>query len=150
MNSKVLDKETYRRIIESYFRAFETHDFSNVQFSTQIEFLPPISRTTLKGREEVERFVGSVSTRVVAVNVIAITVDFPTASGVWQITTTKGAQYTLHNFFRLDGEGLLYIWPMFDPMAVMTDPLGLVQWLTGNGYCEVAATTDLSVSLQYS
>ena len=57
-----------------------------------------------------------------AVNVIAIAVDFPTASGVWQMTTTKGVQYTLHNFFRLDGEGLRYIWPMFDPKAVMDNP----------------------------
>ena len=61
-------------------------------------------------------------------------VDFPTASGVWQMTTTKGVQYTLHNFFRLDGEGLVYIWPMYDPKAVINDPTGLVQWLTGNGY----------------
>lgn len=141
MTAQELDKETYRRIIEDYFRAFETHDFSNVRFSTQVEFLSPISGITMKGREEVGRFVSDVSTRVTAVNVIAIAVDFPTASGVWQMTTTKGVQYTLHNFFRLDGEGLLYIWPMFDPKAVMDDPPGLLQWLTGNGYYEVAATT---------
>jgi hypothetical protein len=141
MTAQELDKETYRRIIEDYFRAFETHDFSNVRFSTQIEFLSPISGITIQGREEVGRFLSGVSTRVTAVNVIAIAVDFPTASGVWQMTTTKGVQYTLHNFFRLDGEGLLYIWPMFDPKAVMDDPPGLLQWLTGNGYYEVAATT---------
>src|SRR3712207_5179820 len=57
------------------------------------------------------------------------------------MTTTKGVQYTLHNFFRLDGEGLVYIWPMFDPKAVMDDPPGLLQWLTGSGYYDVAATT---------
>jgi sugar lactone lactonase YvrE len=141
MGAQELDKETYRRIIEGYFRAFETHDFSNVRFSTQVEFLSPISGITMKGRDEVGRFVSGVSTRVAAVNVIAIAVDFPTASGVWQMTTTKGVQYTLHNFFRLDGEGLLYIWPMFDPKAVMDDPPGLLQWLTGSGYYEVAATT---------
>ena len=141
MTAQELDKETYRRIIEDYFRAFETHDFSNVRFSTQIEFLSPISGITMRGREEVGRFVSGVSTRVSAVNVIAIAVDFPTASGVWQMRTTKGVQYTLHNFFRLDGEGLLYIWPMFDPKAVMDDPPALLQWLTGNGYYEVAATT---------
>ena len=140
MTAQELDKETYRRIIEDYFRAFESHDFSNVRFSTQSEFLSPISGITMKGREEVGRFLSGVSTRVTAVNVIAIAVDFPTASGVWQMTT-KGVQYTLHNFFRLDGEGLLYIWPMFDPKAVMDDPPGLLQWLTGNGYYEVAATT---------
>ena len=83
MTAQELDKETYRRIIEDYFRAFETHDFSNVRFSTQIEFLSPISGITMKGREEVGRFVSGVSTRVTAVNVIAIAVDFPTASGVW-------------------------------------------------------------------
>ena len=146
MTAQELDKETYRRIIEDYFRAFETHDFSNVRFSTQIEFLSPISGITMKGREEVGRFVRGVSTRVTAVNVIAIAVDFPTASGVWQMTTTKGVQYTLHNFFRLDGEGLLYIWPMFDPKAVMDDPPGLLQWLTGNGYYEVAATTPTQLA----
>ena len=43
MTAQELDKETYRRIIEDYFRAFETHDFSNVRFSTQIEFLSPIA-----------------------------------------------------------------------------------------------------------
>ncbi len=138
---QALDKETYRRIIEDYFRAFESHDFSNVRFSSQIEFLSPISGITMKGREEVGRFVSGVSTRVTAVNVIAINVDFPTASGVWQMTTTKGVQYTLHNFFRLDGEGLLYIWPMFDPKAVMDDPPGLLKWLTGSGYYDVVATT---------
>lgn len=90
MIGQELDKETYRRIIEDYFRAFGTHDFSQVQFSTQVEFLSPISGITMKGREEVGRFVGGVSTRVAAVNVMAIAVDFPTASGVWQMTTTKG------------------------------------------------------------
>lgn len=141
MITQELEKETYRGIIEDYFRAFGTHDFSNVRFSTQIEFLSPISGITMKGREEVGRFVRNVSTRVAAVNVLYIAVDYPTASGVWQMTTTKGVQYTLHNFFRLDGEGLLYIWPMFDPKAVMEDPPGLLQWLTGRGYYEVAATT---------
>jgi len=141
MSAQEWDKETYRRIIEAYFRAFETGDFSNVRFSTQVEFLSPISGITAKGRKEVERFLRSVITRVAAVNVMSIAVDFPTASGVWQMTTTKGVQYTLHNFFRLDGEGLRYIWPMFDPKAVMDDPSGLLQWLTGSGYYEVAATT---------
>jgi hypothetical protein len=37
----------------------------------------------------------------------------------------------------LDGEGLLYIWPMFDPKAIVDDPQGLVQWLTGKGYDDV-------------
>jgi hypothetical protein len=60
-------------------------------------------------------------------------VDFPTESGVWQMTTTKGVEYTLDNFFRLDGEGLVYTWPMYDPKAIINDPTGLVQWLTGNG-----------------
>src|SRR5215216_5776875 len=141
MTAQELDKETYRRIIEDYFRAFETHDFSNVRFSTQIEFLSPISGITIQGREEVGRFLSGVSTRVTAVNVIAIAVDFPTASGVWQMTTTKGVQYTLHNFFRLDGEGLAYIWPMFDPKAVMDNPAALLQWLRGEGYYELAALT---------
>ncbi len=141
MSAQALDKETYRGIIEAYFRAFETHDFSRVRFSAQVQFLSPISGITMNGPEEVGMFVSGVSTRVSAVNVISIAVDFPTASGVWQMTTTKGVQYTLHNFFRLDGEGLLYIWPMFDPKAVMNDPPGLLQWLTGNGYYEVVATT---------
>ncbi len=133
-----LDKETYRGIIEDYFRAFGTGDFSQVRFSSKIEFLSPISGLTMKG-EEVVRFVTGVSTRVTQVNILSIAVDFPTASGVWQMTTTKGVQYTLHNFFRLDGEGLLYIWPMFDPKKVMDDPPGLLQWLRGEGYYDVAA-----------
>ena len=141
MSVQELDKETYRRIIEDYFRAFETHDFSNVQFSSKIEFLSPISGNTFKGRDEIEAFLRGVSTRVTKVNILSITVDFPTASGVWQMTTTKGVQYTLNNFFRLDGEGLLYIWPMFDPKAVMEDPDGLIRWLTGRDYYDVAATT---------
>jgi hypothetical protein len=49
------------------------------------------------------------------------------------MTTTKGVEYTLDNFFRLDGEGLVYTWPMYDPKAIINDPTGLVQWLTGNG-----------------
>ncbi|HXD30908.1 MAG TPA: L-dopachrome tautomerase-related protein [Pyrinomonadaceae bacterium] len=141
MTTQELDKETYRSIIDTYFRSFGTGDFSQVQFSSQIQFLSPISGITMKGREEVVRFVTGVSTRVSLVNVISIAVDFPTASGVWQMTTTKGVQYTLHNFFRLDGEGVAYIWPMFDPKAVMDDPPRLLQWLTGIGYYDVAATT---------
>jgi hypothetical protein len=134
MSTQELDKETYRHIIETYFRAFGTGDFSQVQFSSQIQFLSPISGVTMKGREAVVRFVSGVSTRVSAVNIMSTTIDFPTASGVWQMTTTRGVQYTLNNFFRLDGEGLAYIWPMFDPKAVMNDPAGLLQWLTGEGY----------------
>jgi hypothetical protein len=133
-NGKELDKETYRTIIESYFKAFETHDFSKVRFSAQVEFLAPINRLALKGREQVESFIQPVSSRVLAVKVLNVNVDFPTASGLWQITTTKGAQYTVHNFFRLDDEGLLYIWPIIDPLPVINDPLGVVRWLTGNGY----------------
>lgn len=134
MNTQELPKEEYRGIIETYFRAFGTGDFSRVQFSSQIQFLSPISGNTMKGREDVVKFVSGVATRVSAVNILSTTVDFPTASGVWQMTTTKGVQYTLNNFFRLDGEGLLYIWPMFDPKAVMNDPPGLLAWLTGKGY----------------
>jgi hypothetical protein len=133
-NGRQLDKEAYRTIIESYFKAFETHDFSKVQFSAQVEFLAPINRLALKGRAQVESFIQPVSSRVLAVKVLNVNVDFPTASGLWQITTTKGAQYTVHNFFRLDGEGLLYIWPIIDPLPVINDPLGVVRWLTGIGY----------------
>jgi hypothetical protein len=129
-----LGKEEYRNIIRTYFESFGTRDFSDVRFSPSIEFLSPISGNTMKGPVEVTKFVSGVSTRVAAVNILSITVDFPTASGVWQMTTTKGVQYTLNNFFRLDASGIVYIWPMFDPKAVMNDPPGLLQWLTGNGY----------------
>jgi hypothetical protein len=134
MSTEELGKEEYRSIIKTYFLAFGTRDFSPVKFSSNIQFLSPISGITMKGREDVVKFVSGVSTRVSKVDVLSTTVDFPTASGVWQMTTTKGVQYTLNNFFRLDGEGLLYIWPMFDPKAVMNDPAGLLSWLTGNGY----------------
>jgi hypothetical protein len=129
-----LGKEQYREIISTYFEAFGTRDFSPVQFSSEIQFLSPISGSTMKGRDQVVTFVSGVASRVSKVDVLTITVDFPTASGVWQMTTTKDAQYTLNNFFRLDGEGLLYIWPMFDPKAVMKDPAGWLSWLTGKGY----------------
>jgi hypothetical protein len=134
MSTRELGRETYRRIIETYFRAFGTGDFSHVQFSSQVQFLSPLSDTTVNGREAVSKFVRGISSRVSAVDIMSTAVDFATASGVWQMTTTKGVQYTLHNFFRLDGEGLVYIWPMYDPKAVINDPTGLVQWLTGNGY----------------
>lgn len=129
-----MDKEEYRHIIDNYFHSFGTGDFSNVKFSSQIQFLSPISEKTLNGPDEVLRFVGSVATRVAEVNVLFITVEYPRASGVWQMNTTKGTLYTLHNFFRLDEEGIVYVWPMFDPKAVITNPEGLIQWLTGNGY----------------
>jgi choline dehydrogenase-like flavoprotein/sugar lactone lactonase YvrE len=140
MNASELDKETYRGMIDAYFRAFGTRDFSQVRFSSQIEFLSPISGITLKGRTAVVNFVSGVSTRVSCVNVLSIAVDYPTASGVWQMTTTKGVKYTLHNFFRLDGEGIAYVWPMFDPKSVINDPPGLLEWLRGEGYYDVAAT----------
>jgi sugar lactone lactonase YvrE len=146
MTIQELDKQTYRGIIETYFHSFETKDFSKVQFSSKVQFLSPISGITMDGREAVVKFVSGVSTRVSAVNIISTAVDFPTASGVWQMTTTKGVQYTLHNFFRLDGEGIAYIWPMFDPKAVMNDPPGLLQWLRGEGYYDVAARTPTQPS----
>jgi sugar lactone lactonase YvrE len=143
MDTHQLDKETYRDIIDTYFRAFETKDFSPVRFSSAIEFLSPISGNTFKGRDEVVRFLSSVVTRVTAVNILAIVVDYPQAAGVWQMTTTKGIQYTLHNYFRLDGEGLSYIWPMFDPKAIISidapEGKALMQWLRGTGYYETAA-----------
>jgi hypothetical protein len=129
-----MDTKKYHEIIETYFRAFGTGDFSQVQFSSKIEFLSPISGNTMKGPEDVLRFVSGVSTRVAKVNILSTTVEYPRASGVWQMETTKGTLYTLHNFFRLDDEGLLYIWPMFDPKAVMDNPEGLIQWLTGKDY----------------
>jgi hypothetical protein len=141
MGTDQLDKETYRHIIENYFRAFGAHDFSQVQFSSKIEFLSPISGITMKGREDVLNFVYGVSTRVTTSTILSTAVDYPTASGVWQMLTTKGVLYTLHNFFRLDGEGLVYIWPMFDPKAVIADPPGLLSWLRGEGYYDIAART---------
>lgn len=141
MCTRELGKEEYRSIISTYFLSFGTRDFSAVQFSSKIEFLSPISGNTMKGRDEVVKFVSAVASRVAKVNILSTTVDFPTASGVWQMTTTKGVEYTLHNFFRLDGEGILFIWPMFDPKAVMNDSPGLLSWLTGSGYYSIAART---------
>jgi hypothetical protein len=128
------DKEEYRKIVEDYFAAFRNGDFSKVCFSSRIEFLSPISGNTFKGVKDVTNFVADVSTRVTEVNILSTTIDYPTASGVWQMRTSKGTLYTLHNFFRLDDQGLSYIWPMFDPKAVMDDPPGLLSWLTGKGY----------------
>lgn len=141
MSTRELDKETYRHIINDYFLAFGTGDFSQVQFSPGIQFLSPMSGNTFDGREAVVKFVTDVSTRVSDVNIISTAVDFPTASGVWQMQTTRGVLYTLHNFFRLDGDGLVYIWPMFDPKAVMDDPPGLLRWLSGKDYDAVADPT---------
>src|SRR5258708_24621125 len=107
MSPGELPKEQYRSIITTYFQAFGTRDFSPVQFSSNIQFLSPISGNTMKRREEVVKFVIGVATRVSKVNVLSTTVDFPTASAVWQMTTPKGVLYTLNNSLRLDGEGLL-------------------------------------------
>jgi sugar lactone lactonase YvrE len=139
MNTNQIDKEVYRAIINDYFLAFGTGDFSKVQFSSKIQFLSPISGLTMKGKEAVTNFVAGVSTRVTDVKILHTSVDYPNASGVWQMLTTKGTLYTLHNYFRLDEEGLAYIWPMFDPKAVMQDPNGLLEWLRGEGYYEIAA-----------
>ena len=129
-----MDKEEYRQILLDYMASLGTGDFSKVVWSSKLEFLSPISGNTFKGAEEVEGFLGGVSTRVSEVIVLSTTVDPPTASSVWQMRTTKGTLYTLNNFFRLDDEGIAYIWPMFDPKAVMDNPEGLLQWLTGKGY----------------
>ncbi len=129
-----MDKEQYRQILETYFNAFRTGDFSSVGFSSQIQFLSPISQSTFDGVEAVVNFVSDVSTRVSEVNILSTTVDYPTASGVWQMRTTKGTLYTLNNFFRLDEEGISYVWPMFDPKAIVDDPEGLIPWLTGENY----------------
>jgi hypothetical protein len=129
-----LSKEEYRTIITTYFEAFATKDFGPVRFSSAIQFISPISGNTFNGRDEVVHFLSGVVTRVSKVDILSTTVDFPTASGVWQMTTTKGVVYTLNNFFRLDSEGLAFIWPMFDPKAILNDPPGLLAWLTGNGF----------------
>lgn len=130
-----MDKEKYRKIIEGYFQAFKNRDFSSVKFSSKVEFLSPLSDETLKGPEEIRSFLArETSSRLAEVNVMSTTVDYPTASGVWQMRTTKGTLYTLNNFFRFDEEGIVYVWPMFDPKAIMADPDGLIQWLTGEGY----------------
>ena len=132
--TQVMDKEQYREILETYFKAFKTGDFSSVKFSSEIQFLSPISQNTFDGVEAVTNFVSDVSTRVTEVNILSTTVDYPTASGVWQMKTTKGTLYTLNNFFRLDEQGIVYVWPMFDPKAIVDDPEGLIPWLTGKGY----------------
>lgn len=132
--TQVMDKEEYRQILETYFKAFKTGDFSGVKFSSEIQFLSPISQNTFDGVEAVTNFVSDVSTRVTEVNILSTTVDYPTASGVWQMKTTKGTLYTLNNFFRLDEQGIVYVWPMFDPKAIVDDPAGLIPWLTGKGY----------------
>ena len=129
-----MDKEQYRNILETYFKAFKDGDFEPVKFSSEIEFLSPISQNTFDGVEAVVDFVSDVSTRVTEVNILSTTVDYPTASGVWQMKTTKGTLYTLNNFFRLDEQGISYVWPMFDPKAIVEDPDGLIPWLTGKGY----------------
>ena len=129
-----MDKEQYRQILEDYFKAFKTGDFSQVKFSTEIQFLSPISQSTFDGVEAVVNFVSDVSTRVDEVNILSTTVDYPTASGVWQMKTTKETLYTLNNFFRLDEQGIVYVWPMFDPKAIVDDPAGLIPWLTGKNY----------------
>ena len=129
-----MDKEQYRVILEDYFKAFKTGDFSQVKFSSEIKFLSPLSQSTMDGVEAVVNFVSDVSTRVSEVNILTTTVDYPTASGVWQMKTTKGTLYTLNNFFRLDEQGIVYVWPMFDPKAIVDDPEGLIPWLTGENY----------------
>lgn len=129
-----MDIEGYRKVIEDYFNAFSDGDFTNVKFAQNIEFLSPISGNTFKGPEEVLSFLHGVTSRVSKVDILSTTIDPPTASGVWQMTTTKGRLYTLNNFFRVANGELIYIWPMFDPKAVMDDPAGLIQWLTGEGY----------------
>jgi hypothetical protein len=129
-----MDTEKYHDILKKYFLSFETGDFSQVQFSCNLEFLSPISGNTLKGTEEVIPFLKGVTTRVAEVNIMSTTVEYPRASGVWQMKTTKGTLYTLHNFFRLDEAGIVYVWPMFDPKAVMENPDALIQWLTGKDY----------------
>jgi small-conductance mechanosensitive channel len=129
-----MENEQYRKIIETYFQAFRSGDFSRVKFSPRLQFLSPLSGDTVNGPEAVVAFLLGVSSRVTEVNVLSTTVDYPTASGVWQMRTTKGTLYTLNNFFRLDEHGIAYVWPMYDPKAVMADPDVLVRWLTGKGY----------------
>ncbi len=130
-----MDKEKYRKMLDAYFHAFETGDYSVVQFSSKIEFLTPLSDDTFKGIDAVVTFLtNGVWKRTTEVNVMYVTIDYPTASSVWQMKTTKGTLYTLNNFFRFDEEGISYVWPMFDPKAIMANPDGLVQWITGEGY----------------
>ena len=132
-----MDQENlkYRKMLETYFNAFRTGDYSPVQFSSKIEFLTPLRDDTFKGLDVVVPFLSKgVWTRTTEVNVMSIIIDYPIASGVWQMRTTKGTLYTLHNFFRFDEEGIAYVWPMFDPKAIMADPDGLIQWITGEGY----------------
>jgi hypothetical protein len=55
----------------------------------------------MKGRRDVVNFVSGLSTRVETVNILWTAVDFPTAGGVWQMTTTKGLQYTAFHLWNV-------------------------------------------------
>src|SRR5215468_7785476 len=63
MAADELGKEQYRSIIITYFQAFGTRDFSSVKLSSNIQFLSPISRTTMNGRGEVVKFLSGVASR---------------------------------------------------------------------------------------
>jgi uncharacterized protein DUF4904/DDE family transposase len=79
MGTGELGKEQYRSIISTYFLSFGSRDFSAVQFSSNIEFLSPISGNTMKGHDKVVKFVSGVASRVAKVNILSTTVNFPTA-----------------------------------------------------------------------
>jgi len=93
-----------------------------------------MSMNTFDGPAAIIKFVSDVSTRVAKVIKLCICIEYPRASGVWQMETTHGILYTLHNYFELDPFGLAFIYPMFDPKQIVEHPDKLVPWLSGKDY----------------
>ncbi|MFW9257625.1 DUF4904 domain-containing protein [Nostoc sp. CALU 546] len=126
-----MNKAEIIEIIDEYLCAFNSGDFSQVQFSSQLNFISPLREEPIVGNDIIIGFLSDVSTRVESVNIIEHIIDYPMACSLFEFTTNKGDVLTLLDYFRFDEEGIALIWPCFDPKPLIANPLLLPEFLTG-------------------
>lgn len=121
-------------IVEEYLCAFDSGDFSQVRFSSQMQFISPLRQDPVVGNDNIRGFLTNVATRVEAVNIREHIIDYPKGSSLFEFKTTKGDVLILLDYFEFDREGISLIWPCFDPKQLIANPQLLPQFLTGSGY----------------
>ncbi|MGK7925168.1 MAG: DUF4904 domain-containing protein [Spirulina sp.] len=129
-----MDKEQVLHLIEPYLLAFDSGDFSEVQFSSKMQFISPLRKDPVVGNDTIRGFLSDVATRVAAVNIREHVIDYPKACSLFEFKTTKGDVLILLDYFEFDAEGISLIWPCFDPKQLIANPQLLPDLLTGSGY----------------
>ncbi|ACK67120.1 conserved hypothetical protein [Rippkaea orientalis PCC 8801] len=129
-----MNREAVVKIIDQYLCAFESGNFSEVQFSSKMQFISPIREEPVVGNDTIRGFLTDVSSRIAAVTIREHIIDYPKASSLFEFKTTKGDVFIFLDYFEFDEEGISLIWPCLDPKLLIADSQRLPQFLTGENY----------------